>query len=303
MANKSTNKAGGTKGAKRRSTSDDPRRSGAAAGRVPARRGIGDGPSARPASGRSLWFAPLAFAVVGLAWLGARELSEYARRSPTFALREIEVVGARRVPEARIRERLGVGEGVNVFALDPVALEGRVQTLDWVRRVEVVRRWPDALRVRVEEHVPVAVAALGGLYHVDRQGEVFRALPPGETTRLPVVLGVGREAWLGGDPVARARLRAALDFLTAWRRAWSSNRAGPASVEVSAGGLVRFTTRDGIEVSVGPAPWDAALEDVKAGLSRARADGLAVRALTVGRGRRAGRVSLLSKTGEPGGEP
>jgi cell division protein FtsQ len=68
----------------------------------------------------------------------------------------------------------------NFFAVQPGEIRAGLQTLPWVRRVEVRRIWPDRLEVAIEEHV--ALARWGERALVNTYGERFagrtdRALP------------------------------------------------------------------------------------------------------------------------------
>jgi cell division protein FtsQ len=63
-----------------------------------------------------------------------------------------------------------VGRG-NFFAAPIEELRARLERLPWVRRAAVRRVWPDGLEVSLEEQLPLARWAAGGL--VNEQGERF----------------------------------------------------------------------------------------------------------------------------------
>lgn len=107
--------------------------------------------------------ALVVFAVAGLQLL---------LRSPLFPLREIAVRGAlvhtsRAEVEWATRGRVAG----NFFAVDLAGVRGALETLPWVRRVQVRRVWPDRLEVTLEEHV--ALARWAGAALVNQQGEPF----------------------------------------------------------------------------------------------------------------------------------
>ena len=112
-------------------------------------------------------------------------------RSPLFPLRAVELRGSlahttRAEVEAALRGRI---EG-NFFALDLAEPRAALERLPWVRRVHVRRVWPDALEVRLEEHV--AMARWGDTGLLNQQGELFAARGGRE---LPLLAGpVGTEA-------------------------------------------------------------------------------------------------------------
>ncbi len=78
----------------------------------------------------------------------------------------------------------------NFFSLNLESVRAALETLPWVRRVEVRRIWPDRLEVRVEEHRPVARWGVGRGELVNSYGEVFAALlAEEESTGLPLLFG------------------------------------------------------------------------------------------------------------------
>ena len=78
----------------------------------------------------------------------------------------------------------------NFFSLNLEHVRGALETLPWVRKVEVRRIWPAKLEVKVEEHRPLARWGEGRGELVDSYGEVFSAMPTvEELTSLPLLYG------------------------------------------------------------------------------------------------------------------
>lgn len=78
------------------------------------------------------------------------------------------------------------------FAVDPVAVREAVAALPWVDRVDVRKRWPDRLEVRLTELRPYAHWGDGRL--VSEDGRLF-ATPQGVVVTLPRFEAIdGREA-------------------------------------------------------------------------------------------------------------
>jgi cell division protein FtsQ len=78
-------------------------------------------------------------------------------RSPAFPLRAIEVGGTlEQVRKAQIVGALQGHVSGTFFTVDLESVRSRFESISWVRRAEVRRRWPDRLVVRVEEHVALA---------------------------------------------------------------------------------------------------------------------------------------------------
>jgi cell division protein FtsQ len=77
--------------------------------------------------------------------------------SPAFPLRAIRIQGdLEHVSRGQIVDALQGRVSGTFFSVDVEAIRAMFQTLPWVRRAEVRRRWPDRLEVRLEEHVALA---------------------------------------------------------------------------------------------------------------------------------------------------
>jgi cell division protein FtsQ len=152
-------------------------------------------------------------------WIAA----EAALRVPFMPVRVVELSGdLRHVDAARVRASLEGRVAGNFFGIELADVRRALESLPWVRRVDVRREWPDRLVARIEEHVALARWSNGEL--VNTFGELFAA--PGQDAPLPQLAGppgTEREAArrlvafrsllapLGSEPV-RVRLSA--------RRAW-----------------------------------------------------------------------------------
>jgi cell division protein FtsQ len=121
----------------------------------------------------------------------------------------------------------------NFLGADLGAVRRALETLPWVRRVEVRRVWPDRLEVALEEHV--ALARWGDSALVNTLGERFAAE---SDARLPVLAGpAGTEALVAGRYRRFAELVAPLGeapervILTA-RHAWQLRLSGGLALEL-----------------------------------------------------------------------
>lgn len=116
-------------------------------------------------------------------------------RSALFPLRDLVVAGSLQHTSKAQIERVTAGFGGNFFAADLPALRARLETLPWVRRVEVRRVWPDRVEVALEEHVALARWGLVGADFrsaglVNTFGEPFAGdLEDGQAAQLPLFAG------------------------------------------------------------------------------------------------------------------
>lgn len=171
---------------------------------------------------RSRWLGLLVFMPVKLLIFGALgvgiglaayQVACYLKTSPALAVRTIEVRGAERTRVGDLLEASGLKEGMNIFSLNSAQTQKRLSNLPWVKQAKVSRIVPDRIVVEVVEHQPVAVINLEGLYYVNRSGEVFKRVQPGEREDLPVLTGVSRESFRDQPEYAGRHIRESLRLL------------------------------------------------------------------------------------------
>ena len=102
-----------------------------------------------------------------------------------FSVRAIDVVGdVSNVTEEQVKTIVGNELYGTFFTVDLQGTQMAFEKLPWVRRVDVRRRWPNALAVIVEEHR--ALARWGNTALVNTIGEIFEGA---SNRRLPVLEG------------------------------------------------------------------------------------------------------------------
>lgn len=171
-------------------------------------------------------------AVAGYAWM---------RSSPTFEVREITVAGTRLSDPTELQKRAALVTGVNIFSVDLASAARAIELEPWVLRARVARELPAALRVVVEERMPVALIAVDDLYAVDTEGVLFKRATSADPIDLPVITGLTRDALLG-EKRRDADLRGALDLVKAWETSDVGSRLPLAEVNVGTeGGETSYT--------------------------------------------------------------
>lgn len=97
--------------------------------------------------------------------------------SPRFALRDIQIESGERVASAWVAQSLEPLRGRHVLLLSLPEVERLLASHRWVEGVQVRKKLPNALHVRILERVPVAVVRdEQGLSYVDRQGRLIDRL-------------------------------------------------------------------------------------------------------------------------------
>lgn len=110
-----------------------------------------------------------------------------------FSVREIKVKGGEKVGGSDIVAMAGLSHGMSIWRVDPTEIESKVGSHPWVGRVLVRREFPRRVVIEVEERQAKAIAALGKLYYVDRDGFIFKAVEDGERTDFPMLTGLKQD--------------------------------------------------------------------------------------------------------------
>jgi cell division septal protein FtsQ len=219
---------------------------------------------------RAMWrgltaAAPTLFAlgVIGVLGTAAGLGYRWLTTSPRFALRDVTVTGNARVAAEEILRRGGVTLGQNVFSLSLHATEAKILQDPWIAEVEIRRRLPDGVAVRIVERQPAALVVVNtaGSYLADATGRVFKraSLTGGEGAGLPAVTGLERKLFGAEPELAAALVRRAIEVATLWR---AKERPPLGEVHVGKDGLTLYALAGASPVAVAlgrPADTAAAL--------------------------------------------
>ncbi len=139
-------------------------------------------------SGRSLL---IGFGLIGLAvggYLVARETS-------MFAVREVEVTGARASVLRRVDEALGPLSGRSLLSVDAAAIDRHLKGLPDVSLISYDRAFPHTARIVVSAERPVAILRRGSeAWLVTERGRVLKRLDDPTGWSLPRI-------WVADTPV------------------------------------------------------------------------------------------------------
>lgn len=128
--------------------------------------------------------------LAGLGWATAG--------SALLGVRQVTVVGTVRLSEGEVRAAAQVPVGRPLPRVDVDAVARRVAALPVVGSVEVSRRWPHTLHLKVRERTPIAAVPVSeGVVLVDRAGVPFATEPA-----APAGVGVLRVDDPGTDSAA-----------------------------------------------------------------------------------------------------
>jgi Cell division septal protein len=159
----------------------------------------------------------------------------------------VEVMGQfQRVAPVQIEEVVAPFRGSGFLSVDLDAMRAAVESIPWIDRVRIERRWPNGVRVSITEHIPAARWGEDGL--MNTRGELFlrgaRHLPP----ELPQLNGPeGTEA-----QVAKLYLETYPRLLAVGLRL--------SHVELDPRGAWSLTLSNGVEIRLGRQDVEARLE-------------------------------------------
>jgi cell division septal protein FtsQ len=133
-----------------------------------------------------------ALIVAGVALAGLA-LYRHTQSDARFAVKTIEVAGARYSPRAAVDAVTRRYVGLNLFRIDIARVQRDLGGVGWIRRIEIEKKLPDTLRIRVVERVPAAIALTAqGLQYADDDGVVFAEVSPGAgDSDLPLIAAGG----------------------------------------------------------------------------------------------------------------
>jgi len=150
---------------------------------------------------RKTWLRGLAcglglLALAGLC-LGLVVLYHQLLTSPRFCIKDInqiEIEGAKRLSRGLVLAQAKVAAGASLLAIRPGQVERALMAHPWIAKAEVSRKWPQSLRLTIQERDPVALVQFGEeLLYMDRQGMIFKPLSPGDPHNFPVITGLTPE--------------------------------------------------------------------------------------------------------------
>jgi cell division protein FtsQ len=140
------------------------------------------------------WRGKLALTALAAALiLGAPTMAARAGKTPDaareyFEVREIAIDGLTSITQAEALKLLGIRPGSGIFEVDLMEAGRRLETHPLVFSVEIRRKIPSTLYVRVEERRPRFILQAGELrWLMDGSGVVISALDGAAGTGYPVI--------------------------------------------------------------------------------------------------------------------
>ncbi|MDP6559060.1 MAG: FtsQ-type POTRA domain-containing protein [Candidatus Binatia bacterium] len=129
---------------------------------------------------------------------------------PYFSVREMKVLGGRKVGGAEVIAMAGLWRGMNIWRVSPESIETKVKKHPWVKKVLVRREYPRRVVIEIEEWEPKGIVVLGKLYYASADGTVFKEVGENENADLPMITGIQKSDIVSQAHSTKPRLAEAL---------------------------------------------------------------------------------------------
>ncbi|MGD9022143.1 MAG: FtsQ-type POTRA domain-containing protein [Deltaproteobacteria bacterium] len=170
--------------------------------------------------GRFLLSLKIMLLVAGMAGTSLLLILVYdaVTQSSYFEARTITVEGIQNLTKEGILKQAGVGIHENILSVNVNMVRHRLMENPWIAAAEIERALPDTIHIRVQEHLPIAIVDLNGMFYLDERGEVFKPVEPTDRIRVPLVTGLALSDMDFDDTARSETLRAVLEVLRLSRR-------------------------------------------------------------------------------------
>ena len=212
-----------------------------------------------------VWLSKIALvlALAVAAYFGVREgARHFFFNNPDYQLKAINVQTDGTLNRDQILNVAGLHEGENVFRVNLAQVRDRLQDLPQVDEVQVVRKLPAEVDIRILERKPIAWIsrekevsdpfASDAAFLVDARGVLMKEkelLP--EYLGLPLISGCTSEALEPGKTVESVEANAALELLRLSAGSFMQTRFQIRQIDVSKGYCLLVTDKNHTRVSFG----------------------------------------------------
>lgn len=173
----------------------------------------------RSVSSLSFKIGLLFSAIVGISVLFLY-LYQYIISSPYIKLEQVIVTGAEQGIKQELIEISKLDSDQSLLTINLKAIKAKMERHPWVRSVDLEKRFPHTLIVKVEKEIPCAVVALDRMFYMNRWGKLFKELDRTDYMDYPIVTGIVNEEKMDYSLRFAARI---LDLFKTSSGAWSLN--------------------------------------------------------------------------------
>lgn len=141
--------------------------------------------------------------------------SYYFIHSPYFSVQHIKVLESRNITEEDIIKQSGLKKGNNIFKVNLKEAASKINVFSWIEKVEINRRLPSTLLIRVHEREPLALVVYNDEFIiVDKEGIYIKKVKYVNDMNLPLVTSVPiTEKDICGAKISAEGLHSALSLI------------------------------------------------------------------------------------------
>ncbi len=111
-----------------------------------------------------------------------------------YAAQDIRIAGLKRQRPATVLNAIGVRPNDSLIGFDAGEAKAVLEKVDWVKKAEVRRIYPNQLEIDIVERVPFAIWQRDGeFYVVDKTGAAFISIQPRDVKGLMLITGEGAQ--------------------------------------------------------------------------------------------------------------
>jgi cell division septal protein FtsQ len=199
--------------------------------------------------------------------LGAKRLFF---ENPDYQLTQIEVQTDGTLQREQILTVAGLRGGENIFSINLAQVQDRLQQLPQVDEVQVVRKMPGEIDIRLVERKPIALISDKPIpdpfvpdasFLVDARGVLMKEKKLlTEYLGLPQITGCTSEPLVAGKVVGSVEARAALELLRLSTRSFMQTRFQIREIDISKGYCLVVSDKNHTRVTFGLENLDAQLQ-------------------------------------------
>ena len=114
-------------------------------------------------------------------------IKQFAYTHSMFSIRKITIAGSHRCDNDILLSYSHIKKGDNIFRINSKSAEHRIEQHPWIKKVKVVKSYPDSINILLEEHEPLALLSLSSLYFINPDGLVFKKYSGESITNIPII--------------------------------------------------------------------------------------------------------------------
>ncbi len=107
-----------------------------------------------------------------------------------FRLDNIVIKGVDERLKQEIIDMAQLRDNISLISLDLKRLKTRIMVHPWVKDVDIKKKYPHELIIKIKKHIPLAIVYQDDFYYMDRQGEIFKKVASDENFDLPLITGL-----------------------------------------------------------------------------------------------------------------